>query len=557
VAAQLRSPWLIDAGWLYVLAVGMPLALLGAALPLRLPPGLGRSAPLAALGMLALGLWPRPTAEGTRLLIVGIDAATWDVADPLGDALPQLQALQREGARAELVAEEPLFSPLLWTTLATGAPPSEHGVRGFEVQATDCDLPRYWDVMEAEGISTSTYKWLVTWPPTRLSGFQVPAWLAPAPDTWPQEARWIKELELSRRTARKRIEASRSLPALIWAGTGQGLRLSTLLRALRYQILAALQPDPERDFIEGQLLRVWMDRDLAMALMASRPAEVVSFTTYAPDAIGHRAWRYREPARYPDLPPDKVRRFGGAVDRAYIQADRVLGELRAHVHPEARVVVISDHGQQAIEGGGHSLAPRTERLQARIRAEVGPVEVSRLGHKLVLHLGEGLPREALQAWLADLRLAESGEALYRLEEVPGQPEQLGLALRAEHLSLEMLEGGRLGEEPLRLYLSTGQDYSGDHHARGIFLAAGPGLARGRLEPMSQLDLMPTLLAMVGVAPAQDLRGRWPAGLFEREPELGPGPPTRRELATRRPLLDVEEQDGVPIEALEALGYVER
>ena len=55
-----------------------------------------------------------------------------------------------------------------------------------------------------------TYKWLVTWPP-KLSagGFQVPAWLAPEPDTVPESLSFVKEIELSRRLKRQRVVAVR------------------------------------------------------------------------------------------------------------------------------------------------------------------------------------------------------------------------------------------------------------------------------------------------------------------------------------------------------------
>jgi hypothetical protein len=47
-----------------------------------------------------------------------------------------------------------------------------------------------------------------------------------------------------------------------------------------------------------------------------------------------------------------------------------------------------------------------------------------------------------------------------------------------------------------------------HHPRGVFLAWGPDLQRGEdLGEVSQLDVLPTLLALLGLPTALDLRGR--------------------------------------------------
>lgn len=569
---QARNPWFLDSYSIYLFCVSLPLALLGGLLgrlPRRAAAPPGRAAPLlllAALGLvpaLSLG-WPRPEPSGrVRLLVFGMDGATYDLLDPLAAELPTITALRARGAEATLRSMEPLFSPLLWTSMATGRPPEEHGVHGFRVHATDCRVARFWDVMEAAGIRVGTWKWLVTWPPTRLSAFQVPAWLAPSPETWPPELSFVKEIELSRRMARKQVAARRSLLALAWEGSGRGLRLSTLADAARLAALQRLGPDPQRDFLEGQLLRVRMDRDAFLWALHRTDPEVVTFTDYATDAVPHRFWRYHEPERFPGTDPALVARWGEAVRDTYRQSDAVLAELIAAVGPEARVVLLSDHGHHGLADGGqgHLLAPRTERLLERVQAEVGPADLSRLGHKLVLALLGPDPvaeRAALLAWLDGLRVERTGQPLFRVEEVPGSPHSVGLAVVEEGLALASLETDRVGGEPLRLYLSAGEGFSGDHHDRGVWISAGPGLAKGRKMPeMHLLDVAPTLLALVGLPASHEQRGRVPAELWEGAPPALPeGPHSYDDLVEKRVFEGGEASAEVNEEQLRALGYIE-
>ena len=68
-----------------------------------------------------------------RLLVVGWDSADWKIILPLLRAgqMPMLAKLLAEGSQGNLSTLEPSLSPMLWTTIATGRHPAEHGVHGF------------------------------------------------------------------------------------------------------------------------------------------------------------------------------------------------------------------------------------------------------------------------------------------------------------------------------------------------------------------------------------------------------------------------------------------
>lgn len=564
---QVLNPWFLDAPWAYLALVSLPLAALGALVGARVGAAGARRGQILLFATLlgvpgVSSLWRRPPPSGdTRLFVFGADGATWDVIDPLGLELPTFQALASEGARAPLRSQDPMFSPLLWTTMASGKPPDEHGIHGFHVQATDCVAARFWDVMEAAGLSVGTYKWLVTYPPSKILAFQVPAWLAPGPETWPPDLAFIKEIELSHRLSRKQVQTSRGAVAQAWDGARHGLRFSTLVAAARFAAVERFsRPDPLRAYFDGQILRVWMDRDVFVATLHHLDPEVATFTDYATDAVPHRFWRYREPALFPGTDPALVARWGQAVNDAYRQADRVLAELRREVGPQARVVVLSDHGHHALppDVAGHGIGPRTERLSARLNALVGPVDVCRLGHKLVVGLTGPDPvaeAAALQTWTTAFTVASTGLALFRTEPVPDQPRAVGLAMVDQAVSATPLDQDRVGGEPLSDYLVQVEAFSGDHAPLGVFLAAGPGLGAGRRLPeMSILDVAPTLLALVDLPAAEDMAGTVPSGLFVQPPTLPPRPASYDNLVAKRQLM--QGTAGVNEEQLRALGYIQ-
>ena len=68
-----------------------------------------------------------------KVLLIGWDAADWKVINPLMEAgeMPALEGLINEGVMGNLATLEPSFSPMLWTSIASGKRAHKHGILGF------------------------------------------------------------------------------------------------------------------------------------------------------------------------------------------------------------------------------------------------------------------------------------------------------------------------------------------------------------------------------------------------------------------------------------------
>ena len=70
-----------------------------------------------------------------KVALIGIDSATWRVIEPLvkRGKLPTFARLMREGCHGALKTLYPTLSPIIWGTLSTGKTPDEHGLKAFTV----------------------------------------------------------------------------------------------------------------------------------------------------------------------------------------------------------------------------------------------------------------------------------------------------------------------------------------------------------------------------------------------------------------------------------------
>ena len=74
---------------------------------------------------------PNPLAK--KVLLIGWDAADWKIANPLVDSglMPTLDGMISDGVMGNIATLQPILSPMLWNSIATGKRPHKHGIHGF------------------------------------------------------------------------------------------------------------------------------------------------------------------------------------------------------------------------------------------------------------------------------------------------------------------------------------------------------------------------------------------------------------------------------------------
>jgi len=93
--------------------------------------------------------------------------------------LPHFAQLFSEGISAELESIEPMLSPAIWTTVASGYLPELHGVKdwissdGRLTSAADVRSHRLWDMVGQQGKTSLVSGWLMTTPATALHGMML------------------------------------------------------------------------------------------------------------------------------------------------------------------------------------------------------------------------------------------------------------------------------------------------------------------------------------------------------------------------------------------------
>ena len=128
----------------------------------------------------------RSEALPARVLLIGWDAADWLMIRPMMEAglMPALQSLLSRAASGNLASMQPMLSPILWNSIATGRPASAHGVLGFTepvpdgpgvrpVASTSRRCKALWNILTQQSMVSKVVGWYASHPAEPIRGAMV------------------------------------------------------------------------------------------------------------------------------------------------------------------------------------------------------------------------------------------------------------------------------------------------------------------------------------------------------------------------------------------------
>ncbi|MEQ9460891.1 MAG: alkaline phosphatase family protein [Phycisphaeraceae bacterium] len=286
-------------------------------------------------------------AKSKRVLLIGWDAADWQMIDPLlqAGAMPNLAGMIGRGVRGNLATIRPILSPMLWTSIATGKRADKHGICGFTeprpdgtgirpVSSTSRSTKAIWNILHQKGFTSAVCSWFASHPAEPIRGSIVTDQYArqlavldceidPGPGTF-HPAELAEDLNPYRVDPRM-LDAAALVPFIPHAAEidqGKDGRLMTL---------AHLVAKASTVHAAGCHLLRETDWDFAAIYYD------------AIDHFGHQFMPYHPPA-VPGIDERDARIYGPVMEGCYRFHDMMLGTLLQLAGPDADVILVSDHG---------------------------------------------------------------------------------------------------------------------------------------------------------------------------------------------------------------------
>jgi len=282
-----------------------------------------------------------------KVLLLGWDAADWKIIQPLLEAglMPNLERFVSAGVMGKLLSLQPMLSPMLWNSIATGKRADKHGVHGFTepdplggvrpVTSTSRRCKALWNILTQSGLRTHVLGWFASHPAEPINGvcvtnqFGLARGIA-AGDPWPLPPETVYPARLTETLAQLRVHPS----------------------ALSVQDMMPFVPQAEtidqntdrRLWIAAVLLAECTNMHAAATwVMENEPWDFMAICDTSIDHFCHQ-FMYYHPPRMPHVPQEDFMLYKEVINGCYCFHDMLLGRLLELAGEETTVLLCSDHG---------------------------------------------------------------------------------------------------------------------------------------------------------------------------------------------------------------------
>jgi hypothetical protein len=307
----------------------------------------------------------RPRGAGRApLVLLAIDGVEWDVVLPLvhRGQMPTFRRLMEQGVYGRLGSIQPTLSPVIWTSLATGKPPPEHGILSFAYREIGGEqklftnrhrtAATFWNIMSDAGLTVHVVGWWMTYPVEAINGVMI------------AQTNTVAQADVAARRAGEVIIKGSVLPDVQGQVHPAQLEepvmrtVSRVIDELPERLVSIFGPTPgpltplDRRLWHTSLWSFRADAiylELGRWLLERSPEfDLMALYLGGTDIVGHRFWRYRQPSLYAHPPSAaEIERWGEVIDDYHRYVDREIGELLARLPQRAGMLIVSDHGMHA------------------------------------------------------------------------------------------------------------------------------------------------------------------------------------------------------------------
>lgn len=282
-----------------------------------------------------------------KVLLIGWDAADWKVINPLMDEgeMPSLRSVVENGVMGKLATLDPVLSPMLWTSIATGMRPYKHGIHGFTepmpggngirpIYNTNRKCKAIWNILSQENRKCHVVGWWPSHPAEPINGTMISNFY-------------------------QRPEMRSDRPWVMPDGTVHPADRASFFAKLRVHP-NELTAEHILPFIP-QLEMVDQTNDSRLSVVVSNLAAAASLHCAATYIVEHEDWdltavyfdaidhychgfmKYHPPRR-PHIPLRDFELYKDVVTAAYRFHDMMLGRYLELIDEDTTVILVSDHG---------------------------------------------------------------------------------------------------------------------------------------------------------------------------------------------------------------------
>jgi Flp pilus assembly protein TadD len=376
----------------------------------------------------------RDAQPGQPVIFLGLDAGDWDLLDGYiaRGVMPNLGRLVAEGTSGHLKTLSPALSPLIWTTMMTGASPLEHGILDFvqfdpatgqkePITSSERRAPAVWSMATAAGKRSAVFGLWATFPAEAIDGLIVSDRLftflykESAP---PEGVVFPADREAWARDGLARAERDVSYGAvrayLPWLTESDYRRVSDSDDPYAQPVSA----------LRRMLIETTVYGDLSLQWIREQHPDIAVVYFQSTDTVGHVFAPYAPP-RQPSISQQDYDRYSAVPERFFHALDERIGQYRDAAAAAGGVLMLaSDHGFFWGEGRPAKLSSVAAASAAKWHAPQG----------MYLLWGKGVPARAGHAAQGDVQqVAATLLALAGLppgRDVNGEPLEGAAAIKA-------------------------------------------------------------------------------------------------------------------------------